>query len=65
VIAGSASRGAPLTLAALPHVISCTRFNARKATTTQNDIVLGLINILVDFAPMRLTEFVIVPLKRA
>ena len=33
-------------------------------TTTQNDINLGVVNILVGFAPLKPTEFVVIKLQQ-
>ncbi len=33
-------------------------------TTTQNDINLGIVNILVGFAPLKPAEFVIIKLQQ-
>ena len=35
-----------------------------KETTTQNDINLGIVNILVGFAPLKPAEFVIIKLQQ-
>jgi phage tail sheath protein FI len=35
-----------------------------KETTTQNDIDLGIVNILVGFAPLEPAEFVIIKLQQ-
>ena len=35
-----------------------------KETTTQNDIDLGIVNILVGFAPLKPAEFVIIKLQQ-
>jgi phage tail sheath protein FI len=34
------------------------------STTTQNDINLGIVNILVGFAPLKPAEFVILKLQQ-
>jgi phage tail sheath protein FI len=33
-------------------------------TTTQNDINLGIVNVLVGFAPLKPAEFVIITIKQ-
>jgi phage tail sheath protein FI len=35
-----------------------------KETTTQNDIDLGIVNIVVGFAPLKPAEFVIISLQQ-
>jgi uncharacterized protein len=35
-----------------------------KETTTQNDINLGIVNILVGFAPLKPAEFVIIKIQQ-
>jgi phage tail sheath protein FI len=35
-----------------------------KDTTTQNDINLGIVNILVGFAPLKPAEFVIITIQQ-
>ena len=35
-----------------------------KETTTQNDINLGVVNIVVGFAPLKPAEFVIVKIQQ-
>ena len=35
-----------------------------KETTTQNDINLGIVNIVVGFAPLKPAEFVIISLQQ-
>jgi len=35
-----------------------------KETTTQNDINLGIVNIVVGFAPLKPAEFVIIKLQQ-
>ena len=35
-----------------------------KETTTQNDINLGIVNILVGFAPLKPAEFVIIKIRQ-
>ena len=35
-----------------------------KDTTTQNDINLGIVNILVGFAPLKPAEFVIIKIQQ-
>lgn len=35
-----------------------------RETTTQNDINLGVVNIVVGFAPLKPAEFVIIKLKQ-
>ena len=35
-----------------------------KETTTQNDINLGIVNILVGFAPLKPAEFVIIRIQQ-
>jgi len=34
------------------------------STTTQNDINLGIVNILVGFAPLKPAEFVVIKLQQ-
>ena len=41
------------------HFVKCD-----KETTTQNDINLGIVNVLVGFAPLKPTEFVIIKLQQ-
>ena len=35
-----------------------------KETTTQNDINLGIVNIIVGFAPLKPAEFVIIKIQQ-
>jgi phage tail sheath protein FI len=35
-----------------------------KDTTTQNDINLGIVNIIVGFAPLKAAEFVIINIQQ-
>ena len=35
-----------------------------KETTTQNDINLGIVNIVVGFAPLKPAEFVVIKLQQ-
>jgi phage tail sheath protein FI len=35
-----------------------------KDTTTQNDIDLGIVNIIVGFAPLKPAEFVVIKLQQ-
>jgi hypothetical protein len=35
-----------------------------KETTTQNDINLGVVNVLVGFAPLKPAEFVIISIQQ-
>jgi uncharacterized protein len=35
-----------------------------KETTTQNDINLGIVNILVGFAPLKPAEFVVIKVQQ-
>ena len=35
-----------------------------RETTTQNDVNLGIVNILVGFAPLKPAEFVIIKLQQ-
>jgi phage tail sheath protein FI len=35
-----------------------------KETTTQNDINLGIVNIIVGFAPLKPAEFVVIKLQQ-
>jgi hypothetical protein len=35
-----------------------------KETTTQNDINLGIVNVLVGFAPLKPAEFVVIRLQQ-
>jgi len=35
-----------------------------KETTTQNDIKLGIVNILVGFAPLKPAEFVVIQIQQ-
>ena len=35
-----------------------------KDTTTQNDINLGIVNIIVGFAPLKAAEFVVIKIQQ-
>ena len=41
-----------------------TSSSATRETTTQNDINLGIVNILVGFAPLKPAEFVVIKIQQ-
>ncbi|MOA49257.1 hypothetical protein D3C78_1721130 [compost metagenome] len=41
------------------YIVKCDR-----ETTTQNDINLGIVNILVGFAPLKPAEFVVIRIQQ-
>jgi len=42
----------------------CVFVKCDKETTTQNDINLGIVNIVVGFAPLKPAEFVIIKIQQ-